>query len=264
MRSATGHWPRGAWATLSYACRRVAVEDRHLTAPAPPAQRYFLSVPPRELALFPLPVVLFPQAPMPLHIFEPRYRRLMEDCLAGDHVFGILPKLEDTAERDIPPGTIGCIAHIEQTQELPDGRSNVLLRGGDRFTLVRFVETGEPYFRGLVDDVPDEVVPPFATRDLGTRVRELFSRVASAARTIADDRAPVPDLPHDDQSLAFVVAQYLDLDLASKYRVLASRSPVDRLRQVDGILSPIVETIEDRATVHTRARRNGHGQGSTA
>jgi hypothetical protein len=60
------------------------------------------------------------------------------------------------------------------------------------------------------------------------------------------------------------VAQYLDLDLASKYRVLASRSAVDRLRQVDGVLSPIVETIEDRATVHVRARSNGHGHGAGA
>ncbi|MGH7711329.1 MAG: LON peptidase substrate-binding domain-containing protein [Gemmatimonadaceae bacterium] len=216
----------------------------------------------REIALFPLPVVLFPQAPMPLHVFEPRYRRLMADCLEGDQPFGVLPRLDDVPERDIAPGTVGCIARIEHTQELPDGRSNVLLRGGERFSLVHFVATQAPYFKGVVDDIPDDDVPPYATRDLAGRVRELFVRVASAARTIADDRAPVPDLPNDDKSLAFVVAQYLDLDLASKYRVLASRSPVDRLRQVDGVLSPIVETIEDRATVHLRARSNGHGHGA--
>jgi Lon protease-like protein len=218
----------------------------------------------RELALFPLPIVLFPQAPMPLHVFEPRYRRLMADCLAGDKEFGVLPRLDEAPERDIPPGTVGCVARIEHTQELPDGRSNVLLRGGERFSFVRFVTSSAPYFKGVVDDIPDDEVPAYATRDLASRVRELFGRVASAARTIADDRAPVPDLPNDDKSLAFVVAQYLDLDLASKYRVLASRSPVDRLRQVDGVLSPIVETIEDRATVHTRARTNGHGHGAGA
>lgn len=201
---------------------------------------------------------------MPLHIFEPRYRRLMADCLAGDKEFGVLPRLDDVAERDIAAGTVGCIARIEQTQDLPDGRSNVLLRGGERFAFLHFVERGTPYFTGVVDDIPDEEVPAYATRDLGSRVRDLFKRVASAARTIADDRAPVPDLPNDDMSLAFVVAQYLDLDLASKYRVLASRSAVDRLRQVDGVLSPIVETIEDRATVHTRARSNGHGHGAGA
>ena len=216
----------------------------------------------RELALFPLATVLFPQAPMPLHVFEPRYRRLMEDCLAGDQEFGILPRLDETPEREIAPGTVGCVARIEHTQSLPDGRSNVLLRGGERFALVRFVTTGAPYFKGIVDEIPDDEVPAYATRDLASRVRDLFSRVATAARTIADDRAPVPDLPNDDKSLAFVVAQYLDLDLASKYRVLASRSPVDRLRQVDGVLSPIVETIEDRATVHLRARTNGHGHGA--
>lgn len=201
---------------------------------------------------------------MPLHIFEPRYRRLMADCLEGDQEFGVLPRLDEVAERDIAPGTVGCVARIEQTQDLPDGRSNVLLRGGERFTFLHFVESGTPYFKGIVEDIPDEEVPAYATRDLGGRVRDLFRRVASAARTIADDRAPVPDLPNDDLSLAFVVAQYLDLDLASKYRVLASRSAVDRLRQVDGVLSPIVETIEDRATVHVRARSNGHGHGAGA
>jgi Lon protease-like protein len=221
-----------------------------------------VGVPERELALFPLPIVLFPQAPMPLHIFEPRYRRLMADCLAGDKEFGVLPRLDETPERDIAPGTVGCVARIEHTQELPDGRSNVLLRGGERFALVRFVASPAPYFRGVVADIPDDEVPAYATRDLAGRVRDLFVRVASAARTIADDKAPVPELPNDDTKLAFVVAQYLDLDLASRYRVLASRSPVDRLRQVDGVLSPIVETIEDRATVHVRARSNGHGHGA--
>ncbi len=243
--------------------RREATQPSDALAPPQPLCNLYV-VSQRELALFPLAMVLFPLAPMPLHVFEPRYRRLMEDCLAGDREFGVLPRLDDTSERDIASGTVGCVAKIEQTEELPDGRSNVLLRGADRFALVRFVATGAPYFKGLVDDMADEEVPAYATRDLASRVRELFVRVASAARTIADDRAAVPDLPNDDQSLAFVVAQYLDLDLASKYRVLASRSPVDRLRQVDGVLSPIVETIEDRATVHVRARTNGHGHGAGA
>ncbi|MGQ0537866.1 MAG: LON peptidase substrate-binding domain-containing protein [Gemmatimonadaceae bacterium] len=218
----------------------------------------------RQIPLFPLNGVLFPESPLPLHVFEPRYRRLLADCLAGDREFGILPRLDDAPEVEIAPGTVGCVAHIEHTEALADGRSNVLVRGAQRFSFVQFVDSETPYHVGLVDEVADEEVPAYALRDLAVRVRELFVRVAHAARLIADDQAPVPDLPHDDKSLAFVVAQYLDLDLASKYRVLASRSPADRLRQVDGVLSPVVESIEDRAAVHVRARGNGHGQSAQA
>jgi Lon protease-like protein len=203
--------------------------------------------------------VLFPRAPLPLHIFEPRYRRLLSDCLAGDREFGIVCRPEDTAELDIAPGTAGCIARIEGAEELPDGRSNIVVVGRDRFTLERLLADHAPYHVGEVSKLNDDPEPPGALRDLADRVRAVFSRVGHAARRIADDTAPIPDLPADPGDLSFAVAQHIDLGLGTRQQLLASRSASDRLRQLDQLLSPVVESVEHRASIHDRARSNGHG-----
>jgi len=213
----------------------------------------------RRLPLFPLPLVLFPRAPLPLHIFEPRYRRLLADCLGGNRTFGIVLRADELAERDIPEGTVGCEARIESAQHLPDGRSNVLVVGTDRFTLVRFVVDAAPYHVAEVAAFVDKPEPASSLESLARRVRGAFERVGKAARAIADDATPLPDLPDDPAEIAFAVAQYVDLELSAKQRLLSSPSASERLRQLDELLSPAVESVEVRATTHARARTNGHG-----
>lgn len=214
---------------------------------------------PVRLPIFPLPLVLLPQAVQPLHIFEPRYRQLLSDCLAGSREFGIICRTPDVAEREIPAGTAGCVAHVESSESLPDGRSNVIVRGGQRFVLDHFVDDPAPYHVAVVhpfDDVADVTDDVSALAD---RLRLLFARVGRSARMLQDDTAPLPTLPHDPGALAFAIGEYIDLELAVKQRVLASRSPRDRLRQLDEVLTPIVESVEHRARIHTRAKTNGHG-----
>src|SRR5437016_6179682 len=100
----------------------------------------------RELPLFPLPVVLFPGMPMPLHIFEPRYRKLLADIRAADNLFGLSYFDADASSKEIPPaGHIGCVAEVTETQALPDGRSNVLTVGVIRYQADAYVERGDPY-----------------------------------------------------------------------------------------------------------------------
>jgi len=77
----------------------------------------------RELPLFPLQAVLFPGMPMPLHIFEPRYRKMLADIRAGDNLFGLSYFDSAASENEIPAaGHIGCVAEVTETQALPDGR----------------------------------------------------------------------------------------------------------------------------------------------
>src|SRR3712207_3175982 len=124
-----------------------------------------------RLPIFPLPVVLFPGTPLPLHIFEPRYRRMLGDCLAGDRRFGITPA--GSEDRMPDPGTVGCIAEIRVNQELPDGRSNVIVYGGERFVLTRPVTDPAPYFVAMVQTFEEE--PGTEPQDdSAARVRELF------------------------------------------------------------------------------------------
>jgi ATP-dependent Lon protease len=213
----------------------------------------------RRLPLFPLPLVLFPGAPLPLHIFEPRYRIMLADCLEGDREFGIAFRPDGVAERDLPTGHVGCVARVESTELLPDGRSNVIVRGTDRFALDRYLESTRPYYVAEASSYDDAEEPPVTLAPGASRVRELFARVGTAARTLQDDPDALPLLPDDPSLLAFAVAALIDLDAPTRQRLLTSRSPSARLRDIELLLSPAVDSLERRATVHVRAKSNGHG-----
>src|ERR671938_239475 len=111
----------------------------------------------RELPLFPLPVVLFPGVPLPLHIFEPRYRQMLADIRVRDNLFGLSYFDASTSEQEIPPaGHVGCVAEVTETQTIPDGRSNILTVGLIRSRVEAYVDKGEPYLVGRVSFFEDQ------------------------------------------------------------------------------------------------------------
>src|SRR6185295_15241287 len=99
----------------------------------------------RELPLFPLPVVLFPGVPLPLHIFEPRYRQMLSDIRIGNNLFG-LAYFDPTI----------AIAEVTETQTFPDGRSNILTLGVIRYRIDSYIERGDPYLVAQVSYFEDE------------------------------------------------------------------------------------------------------------
>jgi Lon protease-like protein len=203
--------------------------------------------------------VLFPGVPLPLHIFEPRYRQMLSDCLEGDRRFGIVFRPEGLGERELPPGHVGCVAQIEKSELLLDGRSNIVVVGTERFELQRFAASTRLYHVGEVSSYDDTVEPADALDPLATRLRELFARVGRAARALSDDADSLPPLPDDAGLLSFAVAAAIDLEPPARQRLLVSRSPLGRLRELEALLAPAVEPIELRAAVHARAKTNGHG-----
>src|ERR1043165_2708477 len=111
----------------------------------------------RELPLFPLPLVLFPGVPLPLHIFESRYQRMLADIRASDSLFGL--SYFDVAEAEVsrpPVGHVGCVAEGTEVQDLPEGRSNILTVGLIRYHVESYVESSEPYLVGRVEFFEDE------------------------------------------------------------------------------------------------------------
>ena len=220
---------------------------------------YLIDVSVRLLPLFPLPLVLFPGAPHALHIFEPRYRRMLADCLASDQRFGIIFNPQGTPERELARGHVGCVAEVDDTQTHPDGRSDIIVHGVERFALERFVASPAPYEVAEVSNYDDEPEAGATLEPLANRVRALFERVGRAARALADDTEPLPSLPEDPGALSFGIAAVIDLDAVGRQRLLASRSPSDRLRQLDALLAPAIPSLESRAVVHQRAKMNGHG-----
>ncbi|HEV3471530.1 MAG TPA: LON peptidase substrate-binding domain-containing protein [Pyrinomonadaceae bacterium] len=213
----------------------------------------------RELPLFPLPVVLFPGVPLPLHVFEPRYRRLLADVRASNNLFG-LSHLDPNAGGDRPAvGHVGCAAEVIEVQPLPDGRSNILTVGVARYRVEGYVERGDPYLVARVEFFADEEDDPRALQKRASEVTEVFMRIARAMRTINDDRAALPELPDSDpERLSFLVAAVMEMDAAAKQELLEMRSTAERLRRLYTLLSEAVGDYERRARTHQLAKGNGH------
>jgi Lon protease-like protein len=215
----------------------------------------------RELPLFPLPVVLFPGVPMPLHIFEDRYRRMFADVCAGDNLFGLSYFDLNTATNTRPAiGHIGCAAEVVESQLLPDGRSKVLSIGLIRYRLVEYVEAGEPYLVGHVEFFEDEREDAALLAERARNVAEIFTRIARAVRDLNDDRASLPDIPDaEPERLSFLVAAAMELDAEAKQSLLELRSTAMRLERIGNLLSQVVGNYEERARKHKLAKGNGHG-----
>ena len=214
-----------------------------------------------DIPLFPLNVVLMPGAPLPLHIFEERYRQMLADVRAGNNLFGLSYFDINTATNTRPPiGHVGCAAEIVEAQLLPGGRSNILTVGLIRYRLVEYVEAGEPYLVGRVEFFEDEQEDEALLLERARSVAELFMRIARAVRNLNDDRAGLPELPDaEPERLSFLVAAAMELDAEAKQGLLEMRSGAERLERISNLLSQVVGNYEERARKHKLARGNGHG-----
>jgi ATP-dependent Lon protease len=213
-----------------------------------------------ELPLFPLPVVLFPGVPLPLHIFEPRYRQMLDDIRASNNLFGLSYFDASTSEQEFPPvGSIGCVAKVTDAHAMPDGRSNILTIGVIRYRIEEYLDRGDPYFVARVSYFEDEDDDSAAVRDSSRGVAETFTRIARAVRTINDERANLPNITDTEpQRLSFLVAAAMDVDTDVKQELLELRLTSQRLRRLSDILSRAVSGYEERARVHELAKGNGH------
>ncbi|HYX30317.1 MAG TPA: LON peptidase substrate-binding domain-containing protein [Pyrinomonadaceae bacterium] len=215
----------------------------------------------RELPIFPLPVVLFPGMPMPLHIFEERYRKMLTDIRAGNNLFGLSYFDTSASDREAPPtGHIGCVAEVAETQSLPDGRSNILAVGVVRYEVESYVESGELYLVGRAkyfeDDDRDDSFLTTQSQD----VASMFMRVANSIRAINDERGNLPDISDTDpQKLSFLVSAALEIEIDQKQELLELRSTSERLVRLRDLLAKVVGNYEERARLHSIAKRNGHG-----
>lgn len=214
----------------------------------------------RELPLFPLPVVLFPGVPLPLHIFEPRYRRMLEDVQARDHLFGLSYFDQNASDSSVPPvGHIGCVAEVTEVQPLPDGRSNIVTVGLIRYRVEEYVEHSEPYLIGEVAFFEDEEEDAELLARRAREVSALFQRIALAVRIINDERAMLPELPDvDPEQLSFLVAAAVEIDTDVKLELLEMRSTSQRLKRLRDLLTRAVSNYEERARMHRIAKSNGH------
>jgi Lon protease-like protein len=207
---------------------------------------------PARIPIFPLNLVLLPGEALPLHIFEPRYRQMLADCLEGDQRFGI------TADHRPGPGSLGCVALIRAAQPLEDGRSAIVVIGEERFGIRSLLDEGTPYLMAATAAFEDEsgTAPLPAER---TELRRLAEELREALAVLADRPGEVPAWSEDDERLSFEAAALLETDLETRGRWLGGRSTRDRVRSVLALMPPAIHQARSNAEVHVRARSNGKG-----
>ena len=197
-----------------------------------------------ELGLFPLSIVLVPTERIPLHIFEPRYRELIEECVEEGTDFGLVLATGDGAVHEI--GTRASV--LEVLEVLEDGRMNVVVEGGERFRLLELT-SGRSFTTGLVEPVTDEDDPPAA--DDVERALEVFRELAETSE--ADVDLPDPDV----SQLDFELAARVEFGVDAKQEVLAMTSPRLRMQRLAVLLESALEAVRLEQTMRERASKNG-------
>lgn len=219
----------------------------------------------RTLPIFPLPVILLPGEVIPLHIFEDRYRKMLDDVQAGNKLFGLSYfGVDDPTPVKPAPGHMGCAAEIRDVQTLEDGRSNIIIGGVIRYRMEGYVDSDEPYYVGeteFFEDIPDQDGEIEEVEALGKEVTDLFTRVANAAHNISGERTPLPDLPEiDPQALSFMISAAFNFEDSVKLELMETRSTRFRLEKLRSVLNDAVTRIEETANIHKISKTNGHSK----
>jgi len=196
-----------------------------------------------ELGLFPLGIVLLPSEHLPLHIFEERYKELIEECLESDEEFGLV-YADDDGIRDV--GTRARV--VEVLSRFDDGRLNILVEGGERFRLDELTD-GRSFDTGEVSPVEDEDDPAdSASIDEAIRLFGVLREV-----TESEVEAPESDAPQ----LSFALAGKVELPAEVKLELLREVSERRRIDRVQDLLENAALTAQRVRRAAERASTNG-------
>jgi ATP-dependent Lon protease len=202
---------------------------------------------PDRIPLFPLNVVLFPGAELPLHIFEPRYRQMVKDCLEYKSEFGMLLALPNGVAR------VGCTAEIvDVVKRYDDGRMDILTTGRSPFRVVDLLPEN-PLLEGNVDYLEDREAPA------NPRVQRELVELFEACHTLIFDDYPkhLEGAPPD--GLSYLVAATLPMELLWKQQILELRAEADRQERLVGYLREWAPHLQKAGVLRQRAGGNGHG-----
>jgi len=203
---------------------------------------------PDRIPLFPLNVVLFPGADLPLHIFEPRYRQMVRDCLDNKSEFGMLLALENGIA-----GT-GCTAEIlEVAKKYDDGRMDILTVGRDPFRVVELF-ADDPLLEGSVDYLDDR------QSAVSPQTRKSLVELYEACHTLIFGDYPRDAAPADaEDQLSYVVASKLPMDLLWKQRILELRTEAERQERLLAYLRDWAPHLQKVESAQRSAAGNGSG-----
>ena len=199
------------------------------------------------IPLFPLAIVVYPGELLNLHVFEPRYKQMIRECLDGKKPFGIPPAIEkDLLE-------LGTLIEItELVQEHPDGSMDIRTRGVSVFRILHRMDTiPEKLYSGAIVNYPDNVVVPGDTalsRTIVGEVKRLYALLNVSEKFPAGR----------DEMLSYEIAHLVGMSLQQEYELLGLFSELHRLEYIRRHLVSIVPIIQELEQMKARIQRNGH------
>jgi Lon protease-like protein len=204
---------------------------------------------PTRIPLFPLEAVLLPLMPLPLHIFEPRYKLMIRNCLDNQEKFGVIL----AKEKGIV--SVGCTARIvELVRTYPDGRMDILTVGQDPYQVIEVFDEA-PYLEAEVEYL-EEVETP-AAREPVPHLLDFYQKCHTLIYGSPPDQAAI--VP--GASLAYHIANDLPIDLDYKQELLQTRDEDHRQLDLIERLRDWLPQLEQLHAVRKKARRNGQGFG---
>jgi len=196
------------------------------------------------LPIFPLELVLFPGAPLPLHIFEPRYREMITECMQQKKPFGLVRAKENAVAE------VGCSAMvINITKQYEDGRMDVETRGKQRFAIVE-LNHDRPFLQAEVtwfdDDEP--ALPTEAETETAIELHEQFLEVLGQESEVDRENLPI----------SFELARELPVDLDFKQTILEMKSEAERIETLVDYYRAAIPKLEKNMRAREKAGSNGH------
>jgi Lon protease-like protein len=203
-----------------------------------------------DIPLFPLNVVLMPGTPLPLHIFEERYKQMVDECLESGAEFGMILADESGTRQ------VGCTAKIvELVQRYDDGRMVILVEGARRFKLNN-VMTGEPYYVGDVEYLEDEP----AEDDVSALAEECVALLERVIEAATEGSVGI-EIEPPYRNLAFAIAGRIEFDLEARQEILELSTEKERLAKVKKLLAEAADRLEREKAAREKAETNGHLRG---
>ena len=202
---------------------------------------------PDRIPLFPLNVVLFPGEQLPLHIFEPRYRRMVRECLDARSPFGMLLALPDGVVR------VGCTAEIlEVLNRYEDGCMDIITVGRDPFRLIELF-SDDPLLEGHIDYLED------TDFHASTAVQKQLIELYETCHTLLFNGVPREFDSAPPDRLSYSIAAALPLELLWKQQLLELRTESERQDRLSRYLRDWAPHLQKVETMRHRAGDNGQG-----
>ncbi len=194
-----------------------------------------------DIPLFPLHVVLFPDMPLPLHVFEPRYREMILRCREEKSPFGIT-LIQSGADigAEAAPRQVGTLARIAQYEEMSDGRMNILVFGESRFRITR-TSHDKPYLSAAIEPIAEEAVNLVQVESDFNAVGVLFRTYLESLFAMTGRTLSTLQLPQDPEYLSYAVASVLQVPPQEKQSLLEMTDTSRRLQREVEILQTEIE-----------------------